>query len=124
MNPNTINLHPSAPSPQTEPVEPVAWIGLDWGDQQHAFALQDRRGTSESGTIAHAPETLHPWLVNEKKEMTFPAFQMMKSALLAEGDAARTRLANLTARLRDGLARLPWPMINPGAATPIQPMTT
>jgi hypothetical protein len=41
---------------------PVAWIGLDWGNQQHAFALQDRGGYSEKGLLNHSPENLHHWL--------------------------------------------------------------
>jgi Transposase/Transposase IS116/IS110/IS902 family len=41
---------------------PVAWIGLDWGNQQHAFALQDRAGCSEKGLLDHSPENLHQWL--------------------------------------------------------------
>ncbi len=63
MNPATISNNPAAlPSQSSQAIEPVAWVGLDWGDQQHAFALQDRNGTSESGTITHSAETLHPWL--------------------------------------------------------------
>ena len=40
----------------------AALVALDWGDQEHAFALQ-RRGTNrETGTIPAAPEALHRWL--------------------------------------------------------------
>jgi hypothetical protein len=35
---------------------------LDWGNQQHAFALQDRGGYSEKGLLDHSPENLHQWL--------------------------------------------------------------
>jgi len=63
MNSDTVTNNPLPdPSLQPEAIEPVAWIGLDWGDQQHAFALQDRDGTSESGTIPHSAESLHQWL--------------------------------------------------------------
>ena len=41
---------------------PQAWIGLDWGDQEHAFALQDRAGRLEAGTLPHSAESLHQWL--------------------------------------------------------------
>lgn len=41
---------------------PQAWIGLDWGDQQHSFALQERGGSSETGTLDHSAENLHRWL--------------------------------------------------------------
>jgi len=45
----------------TEPA-PVAWIGLDWGDRSHAFALQAAGGPIETGTLKHSAETLHQWL--------------------------------------------------------------
>lgn len=35
---------------------------MDWGNQQHAFALQDRGGYSEKGLLDHSPENLHQWL--------------------------------------------------------------
>ena len=41
---------------------PAAWIGLDWGDKEHAFALQDVAGKSETGTLTHSAENLHGWL--------------------------------------------------------------
>ncbi|HEV2328427.1 MAG TPA: hypothetical protein VGY56_06525, partial [Verrucomicrobiae bacterium] len=41
---------------------PLAWIGLDWGDKEHAFAIQDAIGKSEAGTLAHSAENLHSWL--------------------------------------------------------------
>lgn len=44
------------------PIVPVAWIGLDWGDKEHAFALQDRTGKYEAGTLPHHPDQLHDWL--------------------------------------------------------------
>ena len=60
MNPNdSTNTNdqtdPSAQSPQ-------AWIGLDWGDQQHRFALQERGRQTETGTLEHSAENLHRWL--------------------------------------------------------------
>src|SRR5436305_1958201 len=41
---------------------PAAWIGLDWGDKEHAFAIQDGAGKSETGTLPHSAENLHAWL--------------------------------------------------------------
>jgi transposase len=41
---------------------PAAWIGLDWGDKEHAFAIQDTTGKSEEGTLPHSAENLHKWL--------------------------------------------------------------
>ena len=41
---------------------PQAWIGLDWGDEQHSFALQERDGSSQTGTLEHSAENLHRWL--------------------------------------------------------------
>jgi transposase len=48
------------PDPSTE--LPQAWIGLDWGDRQHSFALQARGGLSQAGTLDHSAENLHRWL--------------------------------------------------------------
>lgn len=38
------------------------WIGLDWGDKSHAFALKDTDGGREEGTIDHSAESLHDWV--------------------------------------------------------------
>src|SRR5579872_2820380 len=43
---------------------PAAWIGLDWGDKEHACAIQDAVGKSEEGTLPHTAEALHHWLQN------------------------------------------------------------
>jgi transposase len=40
----------------------AALVALDWGDQEHAFALQGREMKRETGTIPAAPESLHRWL--------------------------------------------------------------
>jgi transposase len=40
----------------------TAWIGLDWGHDTHAFALQDHTGFREEGTLKHSAESLHDWL--------------------------------------------------------------
>jgi hypothetical protein len=54
-NPNPLPAWQAAPAPE-------AWIGLDWGHKQHAFALQDRSGHSERGPLVHTSENLHQWL--------------------------------------------------------------
>ena len=44
-------------------LEPYAWIGLDWGDQEHAFVLRERsNGRQSGGKIIHSAENLHLWL--------------------------------------------------------------
>jgi transposase len=40
----------------------AALVALDWGDQQHAFALESRGVDREAGTLPATPETLHAWL--------------------------------------------------------------
>lgn len=44
------------------PDSPAMWIGLDWGDQQHSFALADSSGAYEEGILDHSAENLHQWL--------------------------------------------------------------
>jgi len=41
---------------------PVACIGFDWGDKEHAFALQDQTGKEERAKLQHTAENLHRWL--------------------------------------------------------------
>ena len=50
------------PPPVSQATTPQAWIGLDWGNQQHAFALEDRSGRRERATLEHSSENLHQWL--------------------------------------------------------------
>ena len=57
-NDSTNTNHKSDPSTEA----PQAWIGLDWGDQQHNFALQERGGQVQTGTLEHSAENLHRWL--------------------------------------------------------------
>src|SRR5260221_11840911 len=56
-----MNTNQNNPENETQP-PPVAWIGLDWGDKEHAFALHDSGGKSEVGTLIHSAENLHHWL--------------------------------------------------------------
>jgi transposase len=58
MTHDPIKSNSSAP---TDPL-PQAWIGLDWGDKKHSFALQERGGSPEAGTLEHSAENLHRWL--------------------------------------------------------------
>jgi transposase len=60
MNPNDTTKTNPDPAPATP--TPQAWIGLDWGDQQHHFALQPLGGPVETGTLEHSAENLHRWL--------------------------------------------------------------
>jgi len=63
MNINEIrNNTPKANSADRLAIEFEAWIGLDWGDQEHAFVLRDRSGHREQGILKHSAETLHRWL--------------------------------------------------------------
>lgn len=58
---NTPNLISSQAQPST--AEFVACIGLDWGDQQHALALQEVSSQAmETAILANRPEALHRWL--------------------------------------------------------------
>jgi transposase len=54
---------PNSQSAQS-PSEFVAYIGLDWGDQKHAFALSTdaQKQVSETGSLVNSPESLHRWL--------------------------------------------------------------
>jgi hypothetical protein len=57
MNTTTITNNPSL-----EALQPVAWIGLDWGDKEHAFLLWDGSGHEERDKLQHSAENLHGWL--------------------------------------------------------------
>jgi transposase len=47
----------------TDITDYAALIGLDWGDQAHALALQDQALTStEKSTIPHSAESLQDWI--------------------------------------------------------------
>jgi len=61
MTPPQNSNHNPPPASQAGPT-PEAWIGLDWGNQQHAFALEDRSGRRERGMLEHSSENLHQWL--------------------------------------------------------------
>jgi hypothetical protein len=48
---------------QTE-TEFVAFVGIDWADQKHAWALQSPGHSGvEQGNLAHTPETVEAWAV-------------------------------------------------------------
>jgi len=43
--------------------EIVAWIGLDWADQEHVYRLQAAASDSvEAGVFSQKPEALHAWV--------------------------------------------------------------
>jgi len=50
-------------NPTVDPQTPsfVAWIGLDWGDAQHAFRLRDQGGHFEEGSLPNTPEAVLSW---------------------------------------------------------------
>jgi transposase len=63
--PDPIPAHPSdsVASPGLPAGEYAALIGLDWGDKQHAIALQPRDSSSvETCSLEHSAESLHAWL--------------------------------------------------------------
>jgi len=46
----------------------VAWIGLDWADNQHQISIHDiASGQVESYALKHSPETLQRWLDDLRK---------------------------------------------------------
>jgi hypothetical protein len=60
-------MNPTDPTNTNDPTDPsaqppAAWIGLDWGDHQHSFALQEPGGPPQTGTLEHSAENLHRWL--------------------------------------------------------------
>jgi len=57
-----MNIHNQDPLPTTS--EFVAYVGLDWGDQTHAFAwcTQSEKTDLQTGSVVNSPEVLHAWL--------------------------------------------------------------
>ena len=39
----------------------AAYIGIDWADQRHAWALQTGAGSIEQGDLDHTPEAIETW---------------------------------------------------------------
>jgi transposase len=56
------------------PQEFKVLIGLDWGDQQHAYCLRQPDGQIQTGTLQQTPEALHQWL--EQLQERFPNTSM------------------------------------------------
>ena len=47
-----------------EETEFAAFVGIDWADQKHAWALQSPGHSGvEQGNLAHTPETVEAWAV-------------------------------------------------------------
>lgn len=44
------------------PIHYAALVAMDWGDKEHAIALQERGGSSEEIKLAATAEALHGWL--------------------------------------------------------------
>src|SRR5580698_4682520 len=58
-------LQPGPPNPKNimKTTDYVAFVGLDWGDTTHAFAVKAAAAvTDESGTVAATAEAFHQWL--------------------------------------------------------------
>ena len=48
-----------------EKVDYAAWIGVDWGSDQHAVCLRaSDGGPLESYSLQQKPESLHAWIVS------------------------------------------------------------
>lgn len=62
-----MNTHTTASAAPRCDTTPAAWIGLDWGHREHAFALQPAAGPAEEGTLLHTSESLHGWLHDLEK---------------------------------------------------------
>ena len=54
-------MNTTAKTPSFEPAW-AALIGVDWGDSQHAIALQPTGQPVELSKLDHSPENLHEWL--------------------------------------------------------------
>ena len=64
---NTTTTAPAEPTPVLAPPPtplppPAAWIGLDWGHKEHAFALHATPGATEEGKLPTTAEAIHAWL--------------------------------------------------------------
>jgi transposase len=50
---------------EPDKVDYAAWIGIDWGSEQHAVCLQAADSSRlEHSTLEQKPESLHPWFLN------------------------------------------------------------
>jgi transposase len=50
---------------EPEKIDYAAWIGIDWGSEQHAVCLRATDGNGlESYSLENKPESLHAWIVN------------------------------------------------------------
>ena len=46
----------------------AAFVGIDWAEQKHVFALQDvQSGRIQVGEIEHTPETVDAWAMELSK---------------------------------------------------------
>ncbi len=72
------------PVPTSLPL-PEAWVGFDWGDRRHAFAIQDCSGQKWIGSLDHSPEHLHRWLkeLGQKYRSVFLAIEGTPAPVMA-----------------------------------------
>jgi transposase len=48
-------------------MEWVACVGIDWGGQEHAYAIRTAAGETSAGTMKSAPEQVHEWALGLRK---------------------------------------------------------
>jgi transposase len=53
----------------------VACVGIDWGNEKHAYVIESRDGQRDSGTMESSPEAVHEWVRGMRAR--FPAGTIM-----------------------------------------------
>lgn len=46
----------------------VAWVGIDWSDQKHAYAVRGADGREGCGEFSAAPEAVHEWVARMREQ--------------------------------------------------------
>jgi transposase len=70
-----------------KPIEFAALVGLDWGWESHAIALEPAGGATQTSTLKHSAESLHQWF--DQLEKTYEgrpvavAVEASKGAIVA-----------------------------------------
>jgi transposase len=81
-------MEPSNPPADVaaEPVNYTAWIGLDWGDRQHAWTLEEAGGRLRHGQVEQSPEQIDQWVTGLLQTYGAPiavAVEQKRGALVA-----------------------------------------
>ena len=106
---------------QPDQLEFVAFVGIDWADRQHVWALrQAGSSTIESGQMDHTPEAVDQWAVKLAQRFVGRpiavaleqsrgplVFMLSKYAHLVYGFRRMIQLAGLDGR-GTGLAKRPY----------------